>query len=266
MADNFDMKAGGVKADDGKLRIDLIPPEVIFALASVLTFGANKYSDRNWEKGMRWGRVFGALMRHMWAWLGGKGPTTDSFLFGSIDEETKFSHLWHALCCLAFLVAYEERGHGTDDRFDGTFPDDDGDSNAVPTPRTGPLVSSDTGFALAEKMREEQDKKRAEAKDKKRAEAKVKEWDKLIGRVVGYGLPITKTRGDFVFTGDVTQWHLPAGTKMRCVEAHPNSSYFSEGDVYTLAADLAESLRLSSDGPYGIRHAASKFVVAESVA
>lgn len=113
-----DKLAGGYKADENKVRMDLIPPEVPHALAAVLTFGANKYTARNWEKGMWWGRPFAACMRHLWAWWGGKGPTTKSFLFGDLDAETGFSHLWHALCCLAFLTAYEERGMTQwDDRF-----------------------------------------------------------------------------------------------------------------------------------------------------
>lgn len=107
----------GTKLDTGKARMDLIPPEVPFALAEVLGFGAFKYADRNWEKGMKWGRVFAALMRHLWAWWGGQGPTAKNFVFGDLDEETKFSHLWHALCCVSFLVAYEQRGVGEDDRF-----------------------------------------------------------------------------------------------------------------------------------------------------
>lgn len=71
---------------------------------------------RNWERGMSWGRVFGALMRHMWAWWGGAGPSRANFIFGEVDEETGFSHLWHAACCLMFLIAYEQRKIGTDDR------------------------------------------------------------------------------------------------------------------------------------------------------
>ena len=107
----------GAKHDAGKERIELIAPEFIFGTARVLTFGAAKYDDRNWEKGLSWGTYFGAMMRHMWAWWAGSGPTTKSFLFGDLDAETRFSHLWHASCCLMFLVAYEERGSGTDDRF-----------------------------------------------------------------------------------------------------------------------------------------------------
>lgn len=110
------LKKEGVKFDEGKIRIELLPPELVFAVSAILTSGAIKYNARNWEKGMSWGRVFGALMRHLWAWWGGKGPTTKSFLFGDLDDETGHSHLWHAGCCIAFLIAYEERGVGTDDR------------------------------------------------------------------------------------------------------------------------------------------------------
>ena len=94
------------KQDGGKPRMDLIAPEMMTALGEVLAFGAAKYAPRNWERGMSWGRCFGALMRHMWAWWRGE----------ACDPETGFSHLWHASCCLMFLVAYEARGAGTDDR------------------------------------------------------------------------------------------------------------------------------------------------------
>jgi len=107
----------GVKFDSGKARIELISPEFIFAIAAILTYGAKKYSERNWEKGMAWSRCFGAAMRHLWAWWGGRQPATNvNFLFGPLDDETKFSHLWHASCCLMFLVTYEERKIGEDDR------------------------------------------------------------------------------------------------------------------------------------------------------
>ncbi|MEM0949568.1 MAG: dATP/dGTP diphosphohydrolase domain-containing protein [Pseudomonadota bacterium] len=99
----------GRKDDQGKDRIELVPPELIFAVARVLTFGAKKYADRNWEKGIKWSRVFGAAMRHLWAWWSGKQATNKNFLFGPTDDETKFSHLWHAACCVAFLIAFEDR-------------------------------------------------------------------------------------------------------------------------------------------------------------
>ena len=96
----------GVKFDNGKVRLELLPPELLFAIGTILTFGAIKYTDRNWELGMKWSRVFGAMMRHMWAWWRGENK----------DPETGYSHLWHAGACLAFLIAYEEREKGEDDR------------------------------------------------------------------------------------------------------------------------------------------------------
>ena len=107
----------GVKLDAGKARFDLLPSEALFAIATILTFGASKYAERNWEKGMSWGRVFAALMRHMWAWWAGQGPTNQSFVFGDLDPETSYSHLWHAGACIVFLITYEMRGSGSDDRF-----------------------------------------------------------------------------------------------------------------------------------------------------
>lgn len=106
----------GLKFDADKTRIELFPGDVLFAISDILTFGAKKYADRNWELGMNWSRPFGALMRHMWSWWQGRGPTNKSFLFGDLDPETKRSHLWHAGCCISFLIAYEMRGVGNDDR------------------------------------------------------------------------------------------------------------------------------------------------------
>lgn len=106
----------GYKKDEGKIRLELMPPEFIFAVGTILNFGAKKYPYRNWEHGMDWGRVFGAAMRHLWAWWGGSQPTKTNFAFGDLDTETGYSHLWHASCCMAFLVTYEERNIGRDDR------------------------------------------------------------------------------------------------------------------------------------------------------
>lgn len=96
----------GRKDDSEKLRYDLIPPSTLEALATILTFGAKKYNDRNWEAGIKWGRVFGALMRHMWAWWRGEAA----------DPESGRSHLWHAQCCLSFLIEYETTHKELDDR------------------------------------------------------------------------------------------------------------------------------------------------------
>jgi hypothetical protein len=89
----------GTKKDDGKLRWDLVPYDAIEGLVKVLTFGAVKYEDRNWEKGITYSRVFAACQRHLTAWYRGENN----------DLETGLSHLDHALCCVAFLSAFEKR-------------------------------------------------------------------------------------------------------------------------------------------------------------
>lgn len=94
------------KDDTGKPRLDLLPPELMLAVAYILTSGAERYGERNWEQGMNWGRVYAAIMRHMLAWWAGE----------EADPDTGKSHLHHAGACIAFLIAYEQRGTGTDDR------------------------------------------------------------------------------------------------------------------------------------------------------
>lgn len=89
----------GLKYDTGKLRYDLYPPEALAGTTRILTFGASKYADRNWENGIKFGRVFAALMRHLWAWWRGE----------DVDPETNESHLDHAGCCIAFLQTYVHR-------------------------------------------------------------------------------------------------------------------------------------------------------------
>lgn len=84
----------GLKYDTGKLQYSLIPPETLKALASVLTFGAQKYAPDNWklvEDGER--RYLDALFRHLEAYRSGE----------KVDPESGLPHLSHALTNLAFI-------------------------------------------------------------------------------------------------------------------------------------------------------------------
>jgi len=100
------MASGGAGFDREKIRLELVPPELITAVGEVLTLDAAMYGDRNWEKGMDRGRVYGALQRHLLAWWAGE----------ECDPETGKTHLAHASCCIAFLLAYEAGSIGQDDR------------------------------------------------------------------------------------------------------------------------------------------------------
>ena len=92
-----DIPVHGRKDDDNKPRYDLISPIAQHEMVAVLTYGAAKYTDRNWEGGIRYGRLFAAAMRHLWAWWGGE----------RYDTETGFHHLAHCMCCVMFLLHYE---------------------------------------------------------------------------------------------------------------------------------------------------------------
>jgi hypothetical protein len=95
----------GVKHDQDKLRMDLIPVSGINAVAETLTHGAKKYGDRNWENGLLYSRVYAALLRHLTAWWGGE----------DIDSESGLSHLSHVATNAFFLVELSNK-EGHDDR------------------------------------------------------------------------------------------------------------------------------------------------------
>lgn len=97
---------GGVKEDARKLRYDLIPPFAMERFAEVWTIGAGKYGDRNWEKGISWGRIFAALMRHSWKWFSGEK-------FDTVDGQ---HHLASVAWCAFVLMEYERTHPELDDR------------------------------------------------------------------------------------------------------------------------------------------------------
>lgn len=95
-----------VKDDSGKLRYDLVPAYAFSQVVRVYTVGAVKYADRNWEKGMSWGRIFAAMMRHSWSfWMG-----------ETHDKEDGIHHMAHAAWCALALVEFTKTQPKFDDR------------------------------------------------------------------------------------------------------------------------------------------------------
>ena len=88
----------GKKYDSGKAKMHLLPPKALFEVAKVLTFGADKYGEENWrEVADAQNRYASASLRHLFSHLDKE----------ELDEETNYSHLAHAICCLMFKLELE---------------------------------------------------------------------------------------------------------------------------------------------------------------
>ena len=85
---------GGQKGSK-RARFDLIPA-VIWEVAELYGNGAEKYEDRNWERGYDWSLSYAACQRHLHQFWSGEEE----------DEEMALSHLacaiFHALALLHF--------------------------------------------------------------------------------------------------------------------------------------------------------------------
>lgn len=99
----------GKKHDGRKPPMALLPGSALLEISKVLGFGATKYDEWNWKGGFKWTRVASAVLRHIFAWLGGEDK----------DTETGLSHLAHAACGLLFLLDFEVNKSGEDDRYKG---------------------------------------------------------------------------------------------------------------------------------------------------
>lgn len=101
-------KTGATKEREGKIRLDLVPPEVSESHAEVSGLGAKKYGDRNWEKGIPYMECFRSARSHMLKWEKGEDINSD---------DGPFHHLQHAHWWLGAMVTFYKRGRkDLDDR------------------------------------------------------------------------------------------------------------------------------------------------------
>lgn len=89
----------GKKFDKGKVRYELIPAGPLKEVARVLTFGAERYDDNNWQKVTPTERYLGALMRHVEEYRDPGRP--------NIDSDSGLHHLAHAATNALFLLWFE---------------------------------------------------------------------------------------------------------------------------------------------------------------
>lgn len=88
----------GRKFDNTKPKMYLLPPKSMLEISKVLTFGAEKYDEDNWRHlDNLQNRYSGGALRHIFSHLDGELK----------DDETNYSHLAHAICCLLFKLEIE---------------------------------------------------------------------------------------------------------------------------------------------------------------
>lgn len=87
------------KHDEGKLRLSLVPPEIIRNIAVIRDYGNLKYGDpENWRT-VEIERYRDAAYRHFLAYI--EAPE-------SVDSESGYPHLWHLATNVAFLCEMEK--------------------------------------------------------------------------------------------------------------------------------------------------------------
>ena len=95
-----------LRYNEGKLRYDLLHPAALKGITQVLTFGATKYAERNWERGLKWSNIISSLKRHLAAIERGE----------DYDSETSLLHVDHLQCNAHFLSAHYHIFPELDDR------------------------------------------------------------------------------------------------------------------------------------------------------
>lgn len=97
----------GLKFDKGKIDFSLLPSVALEEAAKAFMYGASKYGRFNYKKGLEVSRLIAAALRHIYAYSSGK----------NIDEESKISHLGHALANIMMIIDLTELNTLIDNRF-----------------------------------------------------------------------------------------------------------------------------------------------------
>lgn len=96
--EEYNIEGAGIKYDDKKPKMHLLPPKAITEVSKVLTFGADKYDEENWRRlDNLQARYSSSALRHIFAHLDGE----------QLDPESGVSHIAHAICCLMFKLEVE---------------------------------------------------------------------------------------------------------------------------------------------------------------
>jgi hypothetical protein len=95
----------GLHLDDGKPRVDLLPPAALLKTAEVFDYGARKYGGNNYQKGIAFSRLYASALRHLLARAGGEAN----------DKESGLPHFAHAAANVMMLMELERTKPEWDD-------------------------------------------------------------------------------------------------------------------------------------------------------
>lgn len=97
----------GVKHDQDKPDLSLLPREFIEEVARAFMHGEKKYGRHNFKAGMDWHRPLAAAMRHLAAFNAGEDT----------DAESGCNHLGNAGAAIGMLLYYVKNKVGNDTRY-----------------------------------------------------------------------------------------------------------------------------------------------------
>ena len=97
----------GGRRNEGKLKWSLVSWKALEPMVKVLMFGAEKYDDHNWKKGLNYTETCESLQRHLNSFIEGEDN----------DQESGIPHVGHVLCNAMFLSYMSKYRKDLDDRF-----------------------------------------------------------------------------------------------------------------------------------------------------
>ena len=98
---------GGMKHDNGKPDLSLVPFIAVSTEALALGFGEQKYGRYNYTNGFQVSRLTAAALRHIYQYNSGE----------TFDPESGLHHIGHARATLAMLLHCEQLGTLRDNRY-----------------------------------------------------------------------------------------------------------------------------------------------------
>jgi hypothetical protein len=87
----------GLKEVTSKPTLELIPPDVLWAIGEIFEYGAKKYGRHNWERGIEMEYLVGSLLRHL----------TRMRMGEELDNESHLRHSAH-MACVACMILWND--------------------------------------------------------------------------------------------------------------------------------------------------------------